>query len=82
MLYILGFVAIACMAVISYVVSTAAAIGVVEILVIAIFGFAAIVCMIAFTVFAMGKYAKHKASKAMIGVKSKVKNFTVKKLTK
>lgn len=77
MMTFLGLVSIACIAVIVYVITTAATIGAAEIFMIAVFGFVAIVSMIAFSVFMIARYTTNK-------VKSNVRNirFKVKKLKK
>ena len=71
----LGLVSIACIAAISYIVSTATVIGFIEILGIAIFGFAAAVAILAFAAIAMAKYTGHKVKTGVRNIRSKVKKL-------
>lgn len=72
---VLGIVAVACITVVTYIISTAATIGFMEILGIALFGFVGICAMMAFSAICMGKYGLSKAKKGMKNIRSKVKKL-------
>lgn len=75
LLTILGTIAIAGIIVVTYIISTAATIGFMEILGIAFFGFVAACAMLAFSGVAMGKYGWSKAKKGVRGIRSRVKKL-------
>lgn len=72
---VLGIVAVACITVIAYICSTAATIGFMEILGIALFAFVGICSMIAFSIMCMGKYGWSKAKKGVRNIRSRVKKL-------
>lgn len=76
MMAFLGTVAVGCIALIAYIVSTAATFGFVEILGVAIFGFVAAVSMLAFAAIAMAKYTGNKVKKGVSNIRYKVKKLS------
>lgn len=72
---VLGIVAIACITMVTYIISTAVTIGFMEILGIALFGFIDICAMMAFSAICMGKYGLSKAKKGVRNIRSKVKKL-------
>lgn len=75
MMTFLGLVAIACISVIVYVITTSAAIGAAEIFMIAVFGFVAIVSMIAFSVFMIARYTTNRVKSNVRNIRLKVKRL-------
>lgn len=75
MMVILGLGSVACIAEIAYIMSTAATIGFIEILGIAVFGFGAAVTMLAFTTLAMAKYTGHKVKTGVKNIQGRVKRL-------
>ncbi len=75
MMVILGLVSVACIVAIAYIMSTAATIGFIEILGIAVFGFGAAVTMIAFATLTLAKYTGHKVKTGFYNIRGKVKRL-------
>lgn len=74
-LTVLGGIAVACITVVVYIIDTAATIGFIEILGIALFGFVGICSMIAFSAMAMGKYGWNKAKKGVRNIRNRAKKL-------
>lgn len=75
MMVILGLVSVACITAIAYIMSTAATIGFIEILGIAVFGFGAAVTMLAFATIAIAKYTGHKVKIGFNNIRGRVKRL-------
>lgn len=75
MMAVLGFIAVACIAIVAFVIGTASSIGAFEVIMIALFGFGAIVAMIIFSVSVIGKYTGRKVKKGVVNIKSSIKKL-------
>ena len=75
MMVILGLVSVACITAIAYIMSTAATIGFIEIIGIAVFGFGAAVTMLAFATLAMAKYTGHKVKTGFNNFRGSIKRL-------
>ena len=75
MMAFLGLVAVAGIALVAFIITTASTIGFLEILGIAIFGFVAAVAMLAFAACAVAKYTGHKIKSNVRNIRTKVKRL-------
>lgn len=75
MMVVLGLVSVACITAIAYIMSTAATIGFIEILGIAVFGFGAAVTMLAFATIAIAKYTGRKVKIGFNNIRGRVKRL-------
>lgn len=75
MMAFLGIVSVACITLVSYIVTTATTIGFMEILGIAVFGCVGAIAMLLFATFCMAKYTGHKVKSGVKYIRSKAKKL-------
>lgn len=75
MMAFLGLVAVAGIALVAFIITTASTIGFLEILGIAIFGFVAAVAILAFAACAIAKYTGHKVKNRIRDIRVRVKRL-------
>lgn len=75
MMTFLGFLAVTCIAIVAYIITTMTSVGVVEIFLIAIFGCAGIIAMILFSGGAIAKYTGKKVKNCFTNLSRGVKKL-------